>query len=206
MSYIVQGSGEWLAQRRGKLTASRVAEAIARIKNGKYAASREQLVKELVAERMTDASVEHYTSPEMRWGIEQEPHAKADYEEVTGQILVPATFVDHPSIENFGATPDAYLRRDVVVEIKCPKTTTHIAYITGGVVPDAYRPQILAQLACCRRTKALFISYDPRVKGPQRLFWREWEPDPAQIAEIEDEARTFLAEVDALFEQVTEAA
>lgn len=206
MSYAVQGTGEWLSVRRGKLTASRMADAIARLKSGKWAASREQLMKELIAERMTDASVEHYTSPEMRWGIEQEPNAKAEFEEVTGHILVPAGFVDHPEIEGFGATPDALLGRDTLVEFKCPKTTTHLQYLLNGTVPEEYRPQILAQVACTRRTKAAFCSYDPRIIGEKRIFIRHWEPDPAEIAAIEGMAREFLQELEALFERVAEAA
>ncbi len=206
MSYIVQGSGEWLAQRRGKLTASRVADAIAKLKGGGWAKSRADLMKELVAERMTDASIDRFVSPEMRWGIDQEPNAKAEYEEATGLILVPATFVDHPSIENFGATCDAYQGRDTVVEFKCPKTTTHLQYVLNGTVPDDYKPQILAQLACVRRQRAVFVSYDPRVNGPQRLFIREWEPDAAEIAAIESMAREFLEELEVLFSRVTEAA
>ena len=203
MSYIVQGSGEWLAQRRGKLTASRVADAFAKLKSGGWSKSRFDLMRELVAERMTDASIDRFVSPEMRWGIDQELNAKAEVEEVTSKILVPATFVEHPSIEDFGATPDAYLGRDAVVEIKCPKTTTHLQYILNGTVPEEYRPQIIAQLACTKRTGALFVSYDPRVNGPKRLFMREWEPDPAEIAAMESMAREFLEELEALFQRVT---
>lgn len=202
MSYLVQGTGEWLSARRGKLTASRVADAFSRNKNGKWSASREKLMMELVADRMTDASVDHFTSAAMRWGIEQEPNAKAEYEERTGEILIPATFVDHPTIDGFGATPDSYRGRDGVVEIKCPQSDTHVSYIRADAVPEAYQPQILAQLACTRRTHALFISYDPRNKI-RPLFVKEWEPDPAEIAAIESMAREFLEELEHMFAQVT---
>src|SRR5690606_38055196 len=158
---------------------------------------------ELVAERMTDASIERFVSPEMRWGIEQEPNAKAEIEETIDQILIPATFVDHPAIENFGATPDAYIGRDTIVEIKCPKSTTHLQYIINGTVPEEYQPQILAQLACTRRERALFASYDPRViNDKQRLLIVPFEPDPAEVAAIESMAREFLEELEALFDRV----
>jgi len=73
-------------------------------------------------------------------------------------------------------------------------------------VPEEYQPQILAQLACTRRPRAVFISFDPRIRGPQRLFIREWEPDPAEIAAIEAMAREFLDELEAEFTAITEAA
>lgn len=206
MSYVVQGTGEWLKARCGKLTASRMADAMATLKNGKPAAARINLLKELIAERMTGESVDHYTSPEMRWGIEQEPNAKAEYEEVTGHILVPATFYDHPEIENFGATPDSLQGKDTVVEFKCPKTSTHVSWIMAGVVPEEHRPQILAQLACTRRKHAVFASYDPRISGPKRLFVREWTPEPEEIAAVESAARDFLVELERVFDMVTEAA
>lgn len=206
MSYVVQGTGAWLAARAGKLTASRMAEATARLKKGGWSKSRADLMIELIAERMTGVSTEHYTSPEMRFGIEQEPAAKAEYEEVTGNILVPAGLVDHPTIEHFAATPDAFQGRDTCVEFKCPKTATHLGYLRGGDVPEAYRPQILTQLACTRRPHAVFVSFDPRIHGPQRLFIREWTPDPAEIVAIEAMAREFLDELEAEFEAITSAA
>lgn len=203
MSYIVQGTAEWLSARAGRLTASRCADAFARLKKGGWAGSRAQLLRELLAERLTGDSVRHYVSPEMQWGIDQEPNAKAEYEEETGQILRPAWLFDHPTIENFAATPDALLGADTVVEFKCPKTSTHILYCGLKTVPDEYQPQVLAQLACTRRTKAKLVSYDPRIKGPKRMHVIDWEPDPAEIAAIEAEAREFLAELETMFEQFT---
>ena len=76
MSHIVQGTGAWLSQRCGKLTASRMAEALAVRKDKKPAAERLNLLKELLAERLTGDAMPHYVSPEMRHGIEYEPVAK----------------------------------------------------------------------------------------------------------------------------------
>lgn len=193
----------WLQSRCGKLTASRMADAIDVLKNGKPSASRTKLMYELLAERMTGDSVPHYVNDFMRWGIEQEPYAKEAYEVVTGSLLLPGRFVDHPSIDNFGATPDAILDGDAVVEFKCPQTTTHIAWKLAGVVPDQHRAQMLAQLACTGRTRAVFCSFDPRVPERQRLFIREWVPTPVEIAAVETGASAFLAEVDAMWEALT---
>lgn len=199
MSYVVQGTGAWLSQRCGKLTASRMAEAMATRKDGKPAADRVNLLKELLAERMTGDAMPHYVSPEMRHGIENEAQAKDEYEESSGEILTPCGFIEHPEIADFGATPDALHGTDTVYEFKAPKTTTHLDWIMGGVVPEQHRPQILAQLACSRRTRAVFVSFDPRISGPRRLFIREWSPEPEEIAAIECAAREFLAELERMW-------
>jgi hypothetical protein len=52
MTEIVQGSPEWFAARVGRVTASRVADVIAKTKTG-WGASRANYAAELVAERLT---------------------------------------------------------------------------------------------------------------------------------------------------------
>lgn len=195
----------WLAQRTGKLTGSRMADAMDRTKAGKSSAARTKLMHELLAERMTGDSVPHYVNDLMRHGIEQEPAAKDAFEVHTGSLLIPAGFVDHPEISDFGATPDALLDRDCVVEFKCPQTTTHIAWKLAGVVPDQHRAQMLAQLACTGRKTAIFCSYDPRVPAAAQLFIREWTPKAEEIAAVEQAARDFLAELEQAWERLTTA-
>lgn len=208
MSYLVQGTGPWFAQRVGKLTASRMADAMAVLKTGKPAAARINLLKELLAERMTGSAVPHAVTTAMKFGAENEPVAKSEYEDETGEILIPCGFYDHPTIENFGATPDALRGADGVAEIKCPNTSTHIEWIMAGEVPEQHKPQILAQLACTGRKRALFISFDPRIPGNCRMFVKEWTPDPAEIAAVESAARDFLAELERMWDvlSVSEAA
>lgn len=206
MSFIVQGTGPWLAQRVGKLTGSRMADAMAVLKSGKPAKARMDLAKEILAERMTGMAVPHFVSVPMKWGLEQEPFAKAEYEDETGELLVPCGFFDHPTIENYGSTPDALRDRDTVVEIKCPTTTTHIAWLMENEIPEEHRPQILSQLACTGRTNALFISFDPRIPGSRRMFVKEWTPEPEEIAAVEAAARDFLAEVEHMWDELTAAA
>lgn len=201
-----QGSGAWLNQRVGKLTASRMAAAMDFLKTGKPSKDRINLMRELLAERLTGDAVPHFVNDAMKWGIEQEPQAKYEYETLTGNLLTPCGFIEHPTIEWFGASPDALIDADAVFESKCPATTTHITWILDGVVPEQHKPQILAQLACTRRTRAVFVSYDPRVPGAKRIFIREWEPKREEIEAVEEAARTFLKELDDLFMQLAEAA
>lgn len=193
----------WLASRCGKLTASRMADAMDVTKAGKSSAARTKLLHELLAERLTGDAVPHVVNDFMRWGLEQEPAAKEAFEVATGSLLIPCGFVDHPEIGDFGATPDALLDRDALVEFKCPQTTTHIAWKLAGVVPEQHRPQILAQLACTGRTRAVFVSFDPRVPAKAQLFVREWTPERSEIEAVEEAARQFLREVESMWEALT---
>ena len=194
----------WLSQRCGKLTASRMADAMDLTAKGADSAKRKALKVELLAERMTGDTVPHFVNSFMAWGLEQEPHAKAAYELASGQMIVPCGFFDHPSIADFGATPDGLIP-DGVIEFKCPQTTTHITWMLAGGVPEQHRPQILAQLACTGRTRAVFVSFDPRIRDERkRLFVAEWTPERAEIEVVEQAAIKFLAEVEQMFQMLTE--
>jgi putative phage-type endonuclease len=204
--FAPQGSASWLSARCGHLTASRMADAMAMLKSGKPSESRNKLMIELLAERMTGDAVPHFVNAAMVHGQEQEPYAKAAYEAASGNLLDACGFILHPSIEYFGASPDSLLDDDAVVEFKCPTTTTHIGWLLAGVMPDQHKPQVLAQLACTQRTRAVFVSFDPRMPIKRQLFIKEWTPDPAEIAAVEGAARDFLRELDAMFQQLAEAA
>lgn len=194
----------WLSQRCGKLTASRMADAMDLTAKGADSAKRKALKVELLAERLTGDAVPHFVNSFMQWGLEQEPYAKAAYELASGQMILPCGFYDHPDIGEFGATPDGLIP-DGVIEFKCPQTTTHITWLLAGGVPEQHKAQILAQLACTGRERAVFVSFDPRIRDERkRLFIAEWTPETAEIKAVEDAAVKFLAEVEMMFQQLTE--
>src|SRR5690349_9544559 len=99
---IEQGSEEWHAQRRGKVTASRVADVLRRTKSG-YAASRKNYEAQLICERLTGTTAESYINAAMQWGIDKEPEARDLYAFMKGAAVERAEFIDHPSIEMAGA-------------------------------------------------------------------------------------------------------
>lgn len=192
---IEQGSPEWFATRVGKLTASRMADAMAKIKTG-YGASRANLLAEIVVERLTGQKTEGFTSAAMQHGIDTEPRARAAYEFHTDNTVELVGFVDHPRIAMFGASPDGLIGDNGLLEIKCPGSAAHIDVLQRGVIPGKYQTQMATQLACTGREWVDFVSFDPRLPEAMRLFVRRFYRDAAQIEEIEREAETFLAEVD----------
>ena len=194
----------WLSERTGKLTASRMADALDITKAGKPGAKRMALMKMILAERMTGDAAPNFVSDRMLRGLELEPAGKSEFELRTGQMLRACGFYDHPEIDSFGCTPDALIGSDAIFEMKAPDTTTHIEYLMAGdVVPERYRPQVLAQLACTGRKTVWFASYDPRIRSyAKQMHIVCWTPEQAEIEAVEQAAREFLAEVDALWDVI----
>lgn len=193
----------WLAARAGKLTASRMGDAMSFLKDGRSSKARSDYMRELLAERLTGYTMRHYVNPAMEWGLETEPEAKQAYEIHTGEIIRESVFYEHPEIADFGATPDGELDGGGLIEIKCPTTSTYVDWVMAGDVPAQHQPQMLAQMACTGRKWVEFVAYDPRVRNGPRLFIRRFAPKPEEIAAVEDAARKFLAELEDMFEKFT---
>lgn len=200
---VAPGTAAWIMSRKGCLTGSRMAAAMSFLKNGQESAERRKLKIELLAERLTDIAVDHYVSPAMQWGLDHEAAAIAAYEELSGNIVAPAGYVPHPHIEYFGATPDGLIDGDGAFEAKCPTTPTHLQWILAGQVPAEYKPQMITECLVTRRRFCDFVSFDPRMPKTRRLFVRRYEPTPVEFAEVESAAVKFLAELDAMFDQIT---
>lgn len=199
---IEQGSPEWHAMRCGKVTASRIADMLAKTKTG-WGASRANYKAQLVAERLTGVVAEGFTNAAMEWGKEKEAEARAAYGFYTNETVELIDFVTHPVMLMSGASPDALVGMDGLVEIKCPNTATHIETLLGGSVPGKYQFQMQWQMACTGRWWCDFVSYDPRMPEDMRLFVKRLERDDEAIAMIEKETRIFLAEIDATVAQLT---
>lgn len=192
-----QGSEEWLASRAGKVTASRVSDVLAKIKTGE-AAARADYKAQLVAEILTGKPQEStFTNAEMQWGTEQEPFARSAYEVARDTMVDQVGLVIHPRIERAAASPDGIVG-DGLIEVKCPKTATHLQYLLAGVVPSKYKPQMLWQMACTEKAWCDFASFDPRLPEELQLFVVRFERDDAEIRRMEAEVKVFLDEVDEL--------
>ena len=198
---IEQGSDAWKALRAGKVTASRVADVLSKIKSGE-SAGRKNYRMDLVAERLTGKPADSFTNSAMQWGTEQEPFARIAYETHKGLFVEQVPFVDHHTIEWFGCSPDGLVAEDGLLEIKCPNTTTHLEYLQDGKPPSKYIPQMMAQMACTGRKWCDFVSFDPRLPEDLQLFVVRLNWDDAYIQEMEAEVKQFLNEVDATLSQL----
>jgi putative phage-type endonuclease len=201
---IEQGSDAWRKIRLGKVTASRVADVVARTKSGP-SASRANYLAELICERLTGVAVEGFTNSAMQWGTDQEPRARELYEFIYDCAVEQVGFVHHPLIDASGSSPDGLVGESGLVEIKAPNSATHIETLLSEKIPAKYQTQMQWQMACDpTRLWCDFVSFDPRLPADMQLFVKRLDRDDALIADLEKEVRAFLAEVDAKIAALTE--
>lgn len=200
---ILQGTEEWKMLRLGKVTASRIKDIVATTKTG-YSTSRDKYMTQLLLERLTNTVAESYTNDAMSWGTEQEPFARAAYESKMGVLVDQVAFVNHPTIEMAGASPDGLIFEGVgLVELKCPMSHTHLESILGGV-DDQYKAQVQWQMACTGAKWTDLCSFDPRFPAELQLVVKRFERDNAYIATLEKEVIKFLGELDDKLNKVKE--
>ena len=152
-----QGSHEWHQIRIGKITGTRLKKMLAK--------DNLSLLDELIAEEETGLTDDDdFVSEEMQRGIDLEPLAIQEYSNITGHE------VDHPCLIQSAEwpilmmSPDGYIGTTGAVEIKCPKTKTHIKYIRQGKIPNDYKEQIWCYFMVNPDLQWLdFVSYDPRL-------------------------------------------
>lgn len=192
---VEQGTDRWAEIRCGRITASRCADVIAVTKKGE-GADRRDYRTELIIERLTGVPVAQYVSKEMQWGLFQEPFARAAYEITYGIEVDQAGFVIHPHIPFFGCSPDGLVGADGMIQIKCPNTTTHLAWLMAGTIPVEHVPQMLAELACTGRKWIDFVSFDPRLPEHLQLFVRRYSRDERLITTLETEVVHFNKELE----------
>ena len=200
---IEQGSLEWKQLRLGKVTASKVADVLSKVKSGE-SAGRKNYRMDLVAERLTNQPTESFTNSAMQWGTEQEPFARIAYEAKMNLFVEQIPFMDHPTIKWFGCSPDGLIGDDGLLEIKCPNTTTHLEYLADNKPPSKYIPQMMAQMAVTGRKWCDFVSFDPRLPDNLQLFVVRLDRDDGYIKAMELEVVEFLQEVDNLYTKLKE--
>jgi putative phage-type endonuclease len=198
---IVQGTDEWFAARRGKVTASRVADVMARTKSG-FAASRSNYKAELVLEILTNTTAVGFVSEAMKWGTEQEPNARALYASTIFDPVVEVGFVDHPDILGAGCSPDGLVGDDGIVEIKCPNTATFLEIFLTDNIPQKWLTQIQMQLDCTGRKWCDFVCYDPRMPEGGQIYVQRVERDEMFISTMREMIQTFIKELNEEVEQV----
>lgn len=196
-----QGSDEWFAIRIGKVTASRVADILAKTKSG-YSTSRDNYMAQLVCERLTNQKAESFTNAAMQHGTETEPLARAAYEALKDVLVDEVGFVPHPSIKMAGASPDGLVGDDGLLEIKCPNTATHIDTLLNQSVPTKYFTQMQFQMACTGREWCDFVSFDNRLPEELQLFVKRVPRDDVYIKIMEAEIVQFITELDEKIEKL----
>lgn len=196
-----QRSPEWYGARAGRLTGSVAAKMLAARKNEKdktEMADRFNLRQRLVCERLTGRAEDDDTfiTKELQRGIAMEPAAAAAYEAATGLIARWSGFLSHNEWM-VGASLDGHVGDPLsgIIEIKCPKSTTHLGYLQVGRVPDEYLPQATHNLWVSGAEWCDFVSFDDRFPEPFQLFIVRLQRHEVDIDGYEAKALAFLSEV-----------
>jgi putative phage-type endonuclease len=195
-----QQTAEWYAARVGKFTSSRMTD----LKSDRYR-------WQLALERLTGRSHEpQYQSREMQWGNEHEADAADLYSFLTDRGLEKVGFIDHPTMPRCGASPDRLVVGEKgMVEIKCPASHTHGAYLLGAPIDRGYVLQMQWQMEVAKRDWCDWVSYDPRFEGGDippgsEIIIRRVERDAALIRTLRSDVRKADKAVQDLVLQVSQ--
>jgi len=193
---VAQRSPEWASLRLGRLGGSDASDMLAILKSGSEAASRRDLRTRLCLERLTGQSQDNgYVNADMARGTDLEPLALAAYEAQTGALVQPIGYCAHDTLAA-GCSPDGLVEDDGLVEVKCPRSANHLAYLKAQSVPKEHLPQIVHQLWITGRAWCDFVSFDPRFGDELQLFVCRYHRNDVEIATYEKVVRSFLDETD----------
>lgn len=188
-----QRSPEWYQARLGRATASRFSDIMATTRTG-YGAQRKNYKAELVVETLTGQQSDFYTSAAMQWGTDNEPVARLAYSLATGNDVEETGFWVDDDI-GAGASPDGFIGKDGLIEIKCPNTATHLETLERKEVPYQYRAQVQGQMWITNRKWCDFVSYDPRLPENAQMIIIHVERDDEYIKNLANEVEQFMLEV-----------
>lgn len=193
---VAQGTPEWFTARLGRLTGSRAKDMLATIKTGEAAARRDYRI-ELVCERLTGVIPEDgYQSADMKRGTELEPEARAVYEAHSGNLVRETGFVQADNLMvgcSLDGDVDAFTG---IVEIKCPKSATHLRYLRGDGLPLEHVAQVTHNLWVTGAAWCDFVSYDSRFPQGLQLWVCRVQSSDLDIDGYAVKALAFLDEVD----------
>lgn len=195
-----QRSAEWFAARAGRLTGSCAWMALDFLKTGSKgeSAKRRDYRFQLIAETLTGQpqdTGDGFVNAAMEHGIAKEPDARGAYEILTGRVARETGFLSHNTIAA-GCSLDGHIGNFAgILELKCPKTATHLEYLRTGVVPEKYLIQITHNLWISGADWCDFMSFDDRLPEHMQVFLKRIERDQKVIDGYADRALAFLDEV-----------
>lgn len=161
---VEQSTPAWSALRAGIPTASNFDRIVT---PGKCEASKQQgtYMLELLAEWLSGRPAESYTNAWMERGLEVEQEARDYYTFATDTMPEQVGFIYSDERRLIGCSPDGLIGDDGMLEIKCPKPSTHLGYLLAGQMPTDYRSQVYGSLLVSGRAWCDFVSYCPGLPG-----------------------------------------
>jgi putative phage-type endonuclease len=143
---LAQGTEEWLALRKTKITAT---DSCIIMGANKWK-TKLQLYDEKTSEENNT-----FTSDAMQRGLDLEPFARELFYIKTHHQMIPKVVVKDWTMASLDGINDW----NEILEIKCPGEKDH-AIALSGKVPDHYYPQLQHQMYVCDSEKAFYFSFD----------------------------------------------
>jgi putative phage-type endonuclease len=187
---IIQGSDEWFDVKRGKVSATGIVKIQAKGKG----VTRDKYKAQLILERLTGLTAETYSNDNMERGIELEDVARQMYEAKNLVIVETVGFIDHPTIELYGVSPDG-LVADGMVEIKVVQSNTMLEYIYSREIPTNYQKQMQSQMDAAAKPWNDFCAYCPEMPEHLQLLILRLERDAEVIKQQNVDVIMFNREV-----------
>lgn len=190
-----QGTPEWFQSRSGIPTASRFATVLASGRGGAESKTRRKYLLQLAGERLTGQPMESYSNGHMERGKEMEAEARELYALVRDVEPVAVGFMRRGDA---GASPDALIGTDGLLEIKTKLPDLQIEVLLANRLPPEHVAQVQGQLWISCRQWCDFVSYSPGLP----LFVTRVQRDDAYIAKLAVEVEAFNAELDDIVSQI----
>ena len=200
---VAQRSPEWFALRCGRVSGSQAQHLLTALKSKTESAGRRDLRMLLAQERLSGLPDDGPTfiNADMQRGIDMEPEALVALE-MSGVLpgaIRPVGYLTHDELQA-GYSPDGVAGPgfDTLVEVKCPRMSTHLALFDAiGTVPDRYIGQLTHALWLTGASSIHFGSYCPSfTRAP--LFHVEVRRAMVDLDAYDTLLRTFLDEVEHL--------
>lgn len=201
-----QGSAEWLAMRRGVITASRFKDARDKLKSGAPSSKQLAYAFDLARERVGGKPTEVFQNAAMRFGSEQEPFCRMAYEAARGVFVDEAGFA-YTSDRAFGVSVDGLVGADGIFEAKTmvSSDTLFTAVVDGDV--SAYRDQCLGAMWLTGRRWVDLCLWAPDLADIGRdLTVHRIERVDAEIEALEADLLAFWRMVDGLTAKLAKVA
>lgn len=186
-----QHSEAWHEARLGRVTGTRFKNLMSKETTASY----QDLLTDIACEIITHKAEEGYTNEAMQNGIDTEPYARREYESIFNTEIKQVGFVIPDEDSKYhtwiGVSPDGLTQDNGMIEIKCPKMSTHFEYIESNKLPSEYRYQVQGQLFVTGFDYCDFMSY---VEGMKPFIIRVY-PDKELFKEFEQRLNILIVKV-----------
>lgn len=190
-----QGTPEWFSARAGIPTASRFATVLASGRGGGESKTRRKYMLQLAGEQITGQPMDGYSNGHMERGKEMEAEARDLYALVRDSAPEQVGFMRRGDA---GASPDALIGNDGLLEIKTKLADLQIEVLLANRLPPEHVAQIQGQLWISGRSWCDFVSYCPGLP----IFIHRVDRDEQYIAKLAVEVETFNGELVDIITQI----